>query len=63
MKGTCKYHYIIKRNGAPYGTAQDSYMLCAVKGHLVKMYGLAYAQDFTFEKKRISKEEWKRLYC
>ena len=63
MKGTYKYHYIIKRNGAYYDRAQDVYMLCAVKRHLVQMYGLAYAQDFTFERERISKEEWKQLYC
>lgn len=63
MKGTYKYHYIIKRNGAYYDRAQDSLMLAAIKRHLVNMWGLSKLQDFTFERKRISKEEWKQLYC
>ena len=63
MKGTYKYHYIIKRNGTPYDRAQDLLTLHLCMGQLVKWHGLEKSRQFTAEKKRISKEEWKKLYC
>lgn len=63
MKEAYKYHYIIKRNGTLYDRAQDLPTLYACMGWIVKWHGLEKSRQFTAEKKRISKEEWKRLYC
>lgn len=58
-----KYHYEIYRNGVLYDTAQDTLMLHIMQQHLLEMWGVERYNNFSYKKKRISKEEWKERYC
>ena len=58
-----KYHYEIYKSGVLYDSVQDSFMLWVAKQWLIKYWGLEHYKNFSFKKKRISKEDWKARYC
>ena len=64
-----KYHYVIYEKDTLYGwsikdTAKDLLMLDLMTNWLCEYHGITYyGNNFKFEKKRISVDEWKRRYC
>lgn len=58
-----KYHYVVKKSGVDYDSAQDTYMLHAIMDWICQYFGASRMSNFKVEKKRISVEDWKARYC
>lgn len=58
-----KYHYVIYQSGVVYDYAQDKFMLHTTMNWLLEKLGFERYKNYSFKKKRISKEEWKARYC